>query len=67
MTGFPKTGTDTEIGHGSDESAGRGSLFPFVMHNKGPDRFKKRRHSKLQPDATGQILLLLLHSRSTEH
>ncbi len=24
-----------------ETSAGRGSLFSFVMHNKGPDRIKK--------------------------
>jgi hypothetical protein len=38
MTGFPKTGKNTEIGHGSDQKRRRGSLFPFVVHNKGPDR-----------------------------
>jgi hypothetical protein len=41
MTGFPKTGRNTEIGHGSDERRRRGSLFTFVVHNKGPDRIDK--------------------------
>jgi hypothetical protein len=37
MTGFPEAGTSTEFGHG-ELFAGPGSLFPFVVHNKGPDR-----------------------------
>jgi hypothetical protein len=41
MAGFPKTGTYTEIGHGGELRAGPGSLFPFVLHNKGSGRIKR--------------------------
>jgi hypothetical protein len=39
MAGFPRAGKYTEIGHRFLWLAGPGSLSPFVMHHKGPDRF----------------------------
>jgi hypothetical protein len=64
MTGIPKTGTYTEIGHGSMEGAGRGSLSSFVMHNKGPDRIKKTRQLVFQPGAAGEIAQSVLSAQA---
>jgi hypothetical protein len=38
MAGFPEAGTRIEIGHNLERLAGPGSLFPFVLHIKGPGR-----------------------------
>ena len=40
MAGFPEAGNRAEIGHDHEELAGPVSLFPCVIHNKGPGRNK---------------------------
>jgi len=41
--GSPKSASDVQ------NRAGPGSLFPFVCHNKGPDRLSKKRFVKKSP------------------